>query len=156
MAIEIERKFLVDDPDCIAGLEGERYVQAYLSTDPARTVRVRIAGRRAFLTIKGAGDGISRPEFEYPIPPEDAATMMKLCTTSPLEKTRYRLQCHGLCWEIDVFGGDNQGLMLAEVELGHAEQRLELPRWVGREVSDDPRYSNSSLAVNPYRRWSQV
>jgi len=154
MAIEIERKFLVTGDDWKATAAVLLYRQGYLSTDKARTVRVRIAGARAFLTIKGLAAGIARPEFEYEIPVADATAMLDdLCLKPLIEKRRYTLECRGLRWEVDEFLGDNLGLVVAEVELDSADQAIELPAWVGQEVSDDPRYFNSSLIAHPFCMW---
>jgi adenylate cyclase len=156
MAQEIERKFLVDvtqwSPNPAGGV---RYRQGYLATDPDRVVRVRIAGTKAFLTIKGRTAGITRLEFEYPIPREDAGVILdSLCLLPLVEKTRYREPFGGHVFEVDVFEGANAGLVLAEVELPSADTKVALPPWVGREVSDDARYFNSNLIRNPYSGWA--
>jgi CYTH domain-containing protein len=118
-------------------------------------VRVRIVGDRGFLTIKGPTEGNSRAEFEYPIPLEDARTLLdNLCDPPLIEKIRYQIKVGGLVWEIDEFSGENQGLIVAEVELTDENQAIALPDWVGREVSDDPRYFNVNLVRNPYCNWS--
>lgn len=154
MGIEIERKFLVSGDAWKAIAEGILYRQGYLSTEKGRTVRVRIAGDKAFITIKGMASGIVRPEFEYEIPVDDAAAMLDtLCLKPLIEKRRYTLEYKGLCWEVDEFFGENQGLVVAEVELSSADQAIELPAWVGTEVSDDPRYFNSSLIAHPFSKW---
>jgi CYTH domain-containing protein len=155
MASEIERKFLVKRESWPApAVPGVVYRQGYLSVVPERTVRVRIAGREAFLTIKGLTRGIERLELEYPIPVEDAVVMLdELCIKPLVEKTRYRIPVDGLVWEVDDFAGDNAGLMIAEVELADASMQIKMPAWAGDEVSADPRYFNSNLASNPYSRW---
>ncbi|QAU35379.1 CYTH domain-containing protein [Janthinobacterium sp. 17J80-10] len=154
MAIEIERKFLVSGDAWKAAAAGILYRQGYLSTDKARTVRVRIAGERAFLTIKGLAKALARAEFEYEIPLADAAEMLdQLCLKPLIEKRRYTVDWQGLCWEIDEFLGDNFGLVVAEVELDSADQVIDLPEWVGQEVSDDARYFNSSLIAHPFSTW---
>lgn len=154
MAIEIERKFLVTGDAWKRAAAGILYRQGYLSTDKARTVRVRIAGARAFMTVKGLAAGIVRPEFEYEIPLADAAAMLDaLCLKPLIEKRRYTLECKGLCWEVDEFLGENQGLVVAEVELDSADQAIDLPEWVGKEVTDDARYFNSSLIAHPFCQW---
>ena len=160
MGIEIERKFLVVTAPRRAGEgmpwrhgEGMLLRQGYLNRDPQRTVRVRIAGSRAFLTLKGASEGPVRSEFEYPIPLEDAAVLLKMCDGPLIEKVRYKVAHGELCWEVDEFHGDNRGLVLAEVELTAADQRFERPAWVGQEVTDDPRYFNSQLVLRPYATW---
>lgn len=155
MGLEIERKFLVRDPSVLEGLTGTRYRQGYLSTNPERTVRVRVAGDRGSLTIKGISRGPSRAEFEYPIAVSEAAQLLDELALRPLiEKTRYRLEHAGRTWEIDVFEGENAGLVVAEVELPTADASLVLPAWVGAEVTDDPRYFNASLVDHPYREWT--
>ncbi|HCY63320.1 MAG TPA: adenylate cyclase [Oxalobacteraceae bacterium] len=154
MAIEIERKFLVTGDAWKRAAVGVLYRQGYLSTDKARTVRVRIAGERAFITIKGMAIGIARPEFEYEIPPDDAAAMLDgLCLKPLIEKRRYTLECKGMRWEVDEFLGENLGLVVAEVELDSADQAIELPEWIGLEVTDDARYFNSSLIAHPFKLW---
>jgi adenylate cyclase len=152
---EIERKFLVRDRSILADLPSAAYRQGYLSTDPERTVRVRRAGERAFLTIKGASVGPTRPEYEYEIPPADADELLDALALRPLvEKRRHRLAAAGLTWEIDLFEGDNAGLVIAEVELPSADHPLAIPSWAGEEVTDDPRYMNANLVAHPYREWS--
>jgi CYTH domain-containing protein len=118
------------------------------------TVRVRIAGDRAFLTLKGATTGITRLEFEYEIPVGDADTLLtELCQAPLIEKTRYRIPIGNHTWEVDEFWGDNAGLIVAEVELKSADEPIELPAWVGQEVSNDPRYYNANLVQHPYCTW---
>lgn len=154
MVIEIERKFLVTGDAWKRAAVGVLYRQGYLSTDKARTVRVRIAGERAFITIKGMAIGIARPEFEYEIPPDDAAAMLDgLCLKPLIEKRRYTLERKGMRWEVDEFLGENLGLVVAEVELDSADQAIELPEWIGLEVTDDARYFNSSLIAHPFSQW---
>ncbi|MGD9689847.1 MAG: CYTH domain-containing protein [Phycisphaerales bacterium] len=167
MGVEIERKFLVtsDAWRTMANPpEGVVLRQGYLSSAPGRTVRVRLAGSRGYLTIKGPADptGVSREEFEYEIPARDAAQMLeRLCVGPVVEKTRYRVPAAGsgtggrpLVFEVDVFAGENAGLVLAEVELSAPDQAFARPAWLGAEVSADPRYRNSNLAARPYRTWS--
>lgn len=150
---EIERKFLVDTDKWKPVSEGKRIVQGYLSTDKQRVVRVRTKGNKAYLTIKGAGKGIVRPEFEYEIPVNDALQLLQLSMDSPIEKTRYTEMYGGKLWEIDVFENANKGLVLAEVELQHENERVELPEWVGEEVSLDKRYFNAWLSQHPFTNW---
>lgn len=158
MGIETERKFLIrhDGWKHAAGA-GVLYVQAYLSTDPDRTVRVRIAGDDAFLTVKGrpAADApLSRAEFEYSIPLPDARAMLEtLCLPGAIRKTRYRVPHGAHIFEVDVFDGDNAGLVLAEVELQDADETVSLPDWAGEEVSADSRYANAALSKNPFKNW---
>jgi adenylate cyclase len=156
MSIEIERKFLVETtrwhPDAARGV---RYRQGYLSADPARVVRVRTAGTHGYLTIKGPTIGTVRPEYEYDIPVADADAMLdQLCIRPLIEKVRYRETVADRVWEIDVFEGDNAGLVVAEVELPDANAELTLPPWAGAEVSSDARYFNSNLVRNPFSRWA--
>jgi len=157
VGIEIERKFLVIGAAWRQG-EGEYLCQGYLNRDKQRTVRVRIGGadgeERAWLTVKGVSVGATRAEFEYEIPVDDARQLLALCEGPLIEKRRYRLPLGGLTWEVDEFLGDNQGLVVAEVELQSADQAIIRPEWLGAEVTEDPRYFNSSLASLPYRHWS--
>jgi adenylate cyclase len=155
MALEIERKFLVQGSDWRQGA-GLKLSQGYLSRDPARTVRVRIAGRQAYLTIKGLSQGeqmMSRPEFEYEIPMADAEALLKLCEGPVVEKLRRRIAVGGHVWDVDEFFGDNAGLVVAEVELQSEDQAFERPAWLGEEVTHEARYFNSNLAALPYKRW---
>ena len=155
MSLEIERKFLVIKEKIILEGKGDYLCQGYLTDDTERTVRIRIAGENAFLTIKGASNGISRSEFEYPVPVADAREMLKLSIFPPIEKTRHKILYKGLLWELDIFHGDNEGLLLAEVELQSEDQPIELPSWAGEEVSGDLRYFNSYLAKIPFSKWGQ-
>lgn len=146
MAKETERKFLVKDfswrPRCG---EGVHFVQTYLNTNPDATVRLRIAGDEAFLTIKSRNHGAERCEWEYRIPVADAREMIEECETSPvIDKTRYR---DGR-WEIDVYHGCLSGLVIAEIELEHLHEEVILPDYIGREITDDARYYNSSLSIS--------
>ena len=159
MGVEIERKFLVRDTSAVVGLPGTSMRQGYLSVDPGRTVRVRVAGQRAFITIKGAPSesGASRAEFEYAIPVPEAEEMLDRLALRPLvEKTRYRVTVGRLVWEIDIFRGDNEGLVVAEVELPSEATALILPDWIGEEVTGDARYYNASLVTHPYRDWDNA
>lgn len=155
MGIEIERKFLVANDSWQAGAgQGTHYAQGYLSTDKARTVRVRIAGMRGFITVKGAPQGPSRSEFEYEIPFEDARQLLdELCLKPLIEKIRYRVHHAGLTWEVDVFEAENRGLTIAEVELDTPDQAVSIPSWVGTEVTGDARYTNAQLVHRPFSRW---
>ena len=154
MGQEIERKFLVVGDAWRHQAQGEVMCQGYIPTQDARTVRVRRVGDRAYLTLKGPAVGLVRPEFEYPIPVDDAQTILDtLCQPPLIAKTRYRLPLGDILWEIDEFWGDNEGLIMAEVELTHAEQAVDLPDWIGLEVSGDIRYYNSYLAQNPFKTW---
>lgn len=154
MAIEIERKFLVCGTDWRAG-PSTLFRQGYLNRDKQRTVRVRIAGDRAYLTIKGISSGAACAEFEYEIPLADAEQLLSLCDGPLIEKTRYVVPHAGMLWEVDEFHGANSGLIVAEIELQAAAQQFDKPAWVGREVTGDKRYFNSSLAVAPYTTWAE-
>jgi adenylate cyclase len=153
MPLEIERKFLVDTRIWNPTVQGTRLVQAYLSIDPNPTVRIRIAGEKAFLTIKGRTETISRPEFEYEIPVDEAQDIMKLAITNPVEKIRYKIMHEGFLWEVDVFSGKNKGLVIAELELNSEDQEFTHPEWLLEEVSDDRRYYNSYLSEHPFQEW---
>jgi adenylate cyclase len=154
MAKEIERKFLVKGDSWRESAQGSTYRQGYIPTQGQVTVRVRVAGDKGYITIKGPSVNYSRLEFEYPIPVEDAQEMLeKLCQSPLIEKTRYALEWNGLIWQIDEFSGANQGLILAEIELNDEKQNIELPSWVDKEVSEDPRYFNSNLVKKPFCQW---
>jgi len=153
MAIEIERKFLVQSDGWRSLGSGVSYRQGYILSSRGKTVRVRRAGDRGYLTIKGATQGISRREFEYEIPLSDAEELLEMCDRPLIEKTRYKIPHDDLIWEVDEFWGDNAGLIIAEVQLTDPDQPLQLPDWVGREVSYDPRYFNAALARQPYQSW---
>ena len=154
MGKEIERKFLVTGEGWRAMATGENFRQGFLSTEKERTVRVRVAGRKGTLTIKGKSNGISRAEYEYEIPVGDAEKLLdELCHRPIIEKVRHTLEFGGKTWEVDVFAGENLGLVVAEVELEDENQSVELPDWVGQDVSDDPRYFNANLVSHPYSRW---
>lgn len=147
MAIEIERKFLVESDEWRrdAG-SGRRFCQGHVARDGKASVRIRRADDKAYLTIKGKRTGIARAEFEYEIPVGEAEEMLHtLCAKPLLEKTRYCVEHAGLTWEIDVFAGPAAGLIVAEVELRSPDQLISLPRWIGIEVTHDPRYRNSSI-----------
>lgn len=156
MPVEIERKFLVKDLSCIAGLKGIRYRQGYLCSGQGVTVRVRSDGSRAFLTLKGPSRGFSRDEFEYPIPVADAEHILDtLCRRPLIEKTRYVLPQGSLKWEIDVFEAENAGLVVAEIEVPSEDYAVQLLPWVGEEVTADRRYANAALVENPFCRWNK-
>src|SRR5262245_50700298 len=135
MATEIEHKFLVDTTLWLPSTEGVLIRQGYISTDPSRTVRVRLAGDRAMLTLKGQADGLARSEFEYPIPPADATCLLdRLCERPLIEKTRYRETLNGQLWEIDVFHAENEGLVTAEAEVESVDEHLERPTWAKTDI----------------------
>jgi len=154
MGIEIERKFLLAHDGWRGQGTPTRMRQGYLAADPVRTVRVRIEGDAAVLTIKGKSTGASRGEWEYPIPVADAAELLDgLCEQPLVEKTRHRIAHAGHVWEVDEFFGDNAGLVVAEIELASEDEVFEKPDWIGREVTGEVRYYNSSLMRRPYKDW---
>ncbi|MCB1876165.1 MAG: CYTH domain-containing protein [Chromatiales bacterium] len=155
MGVEIERKFLVVSDDWRARADEGRFLsQGYLTDGQPVSVRVRIQGDVANLNIKSATLGISRLEYEYPIPMEDAREMLqKLAGGKAVEKMRYHVPVGRHVWEVDVFSGDNAGLVVAEVELSDADEDFERPSWAGEEVSHDPRYYNVRLIDHPYKDW---
>jgi CYTH domain-containing protein len=154
VATEIERKYLVVGDAWRTLGSGTTYRQGYLSTVKERTVRVRIVGDRGTLTIKGITVGATRTEYEYDIPVDDANHMLDdLCEQPVIDKTRFMVEHAGLTWEIDEFDGANAGLIVAEVELDSEDQAIDLPPWVGEEVSHDPRYFNANLIAHPYTVW---
>ena len=154
MGVEIERKFLVTGDGWKNRVQGDVIRQGYLSSDPVRVVRVRVMNQDAFITIKSSTNGLFRNEWEYPIPFADAKAMLEnLCQRPLIEKIRYCIPYEGMIWEVDVFSGENAGLLIAEIELESEDQNFVLPAWVGQEVTDDPRYYNTNLARNPYQIW---
>ena len=155
MATEIERKFLVSGDQWRSVAVAQTIRQGYIWTDHGRSLRVRIAGPRAFLTLKSARKGFSRHEYEYEIPLSDACEMLNsMCNGRLIEKTRYTVVAGGRTWVIDAFDGDNRGLIVAEIELENEEEAIDLPEWAGREVTSDPRYLNVNLVSRPYCLWS--
>ena len=154
MAKEIERKFLVETAAWKPQNEGIHFKQGYLNTQKERVVRVRIEGAKAKLTIKGVTTGVTRSEFEYVIPVEDASLLLdNLCEKPLIDKHRHAEVHGGKTWEIDVFHGDNEGLVVAEIELKSEAEAFVRPDWAGEEVSSDPRYYNSNLLKNPFKNW---
>jgi CYTH domain-containing protein len=154
MGIEIERKFLVRGDQWRSLGTPVRYRQGYLAADIKRSVRVRVAGDRGLITIKGSTEGITRAEYEYEIPRADAEAMLdQLCNRPLIEKNRTKISLNGVVWEVDEFFGANQGLIMAEVELNSPQQAIDLPDWIGEEVSTDPRYFNSNLVQHPFTEW---
>ena len=156
MALEIERKFLVNDDSWRGQVSRHSKMrQGYLNDTKQSSVRVRVAGDKAYLNIKSATLGIYRKEYEYAIPLDDANEILTELAEKPLiEKVRYYVQFADHVWEVDVFEGDNAGLVVAEVELSDADEAFERPPWLGEEVSGDPRYYNVCLAKHPYKAWS--
>ena len=154
MSIEIERKFLVVGNAWRQG-DGVRLSQGYLNRDKDRTVRVRIAGAQAFLTIKGRSAGASRVEFEYEVPLADGLELLQLCERPLIEKIRRVISHEGMNWEVDEFLGENRGLVVAEIELQSEDQAFARPEWLGQDVTLDSRYFNSSLSLHPYVHWAE-
>jgi len=149
---EIERKFLVLDQSYQQFAQGVLYRQGYLSFHPS--VRIRIIGQKALLTVKGPTTGISRSEFEYEIPLQDGLEMLnELCSNPIIEKYRYKFDYNGFTWEIDEFLGDNEGLVVAEIELEQKDQVFDKPPFIGEEVTHDKRYRNSYLVQHPFKTW---
>ena len=153
---EIERKFLLRDESWRGLGQATPIRQGYLSSDPDRVVRVRIAGDAAFLTIKSRMVGLTRGEWEYPLPLDEAQTLLEsLCIRPIIDKVRHRIPYAGMVWEVDEFFGDNAGLVVAEIELSAEDQAFDKPEWIGAEVSDDVRYFNANLLKHPYCSWSR-
>lgn len=152
---EIERKFLVKGDFRKYAFSSSRIEQGYLCSDPKKTVRIRVRDGKGYITIKGAGDasGMSRLEWEKEIPEDEAQALLGLCDKGFIDKTRYLVKAGSLCYEVDEFHGDNEGLVVAEIELPSEDAPFEKPDWVGKEVTGDRRYYNSMLSVHPYRDW---
>ena len=155
MAKEIERKFLVKKELFKPTDKGAYIAQGYLSSTPERTVRVRIKNHRGYLTVKGKNTGISRSEFEYEIPEDDAKELLTLCEPSIIVKRRYNINVNGSQWEVDVFEGDNEGLIVAEIELKSEDEVFSKPDWLGEEISFESKYYNSQLSKRPFKIWQQ-
>lgn len=153
--MEIERKFLLGKlPAHIEALPATFIEQGYLNTDKERTTRVRVTSDgEAFLTVKGATRGISRVEVETPIDPVKARAMLSLCEASIVSKWRRKVEHEGHVWEVDVFAGENEGLIVAEIELSSEDEAFAVPSWVGAEVTRERGYGNSKLARNPFKSW---
>ena len=154
MADEIEKKFLLKKEPHHLMVNGVRMAQGYMINQRDITTRVRMAGEKAFLTIKGRTVKAARKEYEYPVTVTDAQEMLdRFCEKPLIEKTRYYIEYSGFVWEVDVFSGENQGLVVAEIELSHADQAFDMPEWVGEEVTHDPRYYNANLVKHPFSQW---
>lgn len=156
--VEIERKFLVKSADFKEqAFAHNKIAQGYLSAVPERTVRVRIKGERGFITIKGVSQqgGMSRFEWENEIPLDEALELLKLCEKGKIEKTRYEIKLGKHIFEVDEFYGENEGLVMAEVELESETETFEKPDWLGEEVTNDPRYYNAYLSKNPFKEWEK-
>jgi len=154
MALEIERKFLVCGDFSADVRQSDDIVQGYLNMEKGRTVRIRIRSGKGYITVKGPTDGVSRFEWEKEIPLEEAKDLIRLCT-GVIDKTRHLAPVGDHTFEIDEFHGDNEGLIVAEIELGSPDEAFERPSWLGEEVSFDRRYYNSQLLVNPYSKWAK-
>jgi adenylate cyclase len=153
MALEIERKFLVKENDWRNG-QGTMYRQGYLNSDENRNVRVRVINDRGYLTVKGISQGATRVEYEYEIPQAEAEAMLDdLCEKPLIIKKRYKTEYKGFVWEVDEFLGENQGLIIAELELESENQVFIKPEWIGKEVTGDPKYFNSNLIHRPFSMW---
>lgn len=155
MGIEIERKFLVNKElwQKVKPFESELIRQSYLSSEPDMLVRIRIAGNKGYITIKGKNEGITRLEFEYEIPFYDANSLIDTFAKHVIEKVRYYVLHENKKWMVDEFKGKNSGLILAEIELASIEEKFENPEWLGDEVTFDYKYANSNLSVKPYGDW---
>lgn len=156
MAQEIEKKFLVSSTQFkTEAAKSTRIIQGYLSSVPERTVRIRVKGEKGFITIKGKGNdsGASRYEWEKEIPAAEAEELMRICEPGVIDKTRYEVKAGSHTFEVDEFYGENQGLVVAEVELENEDEQFEKPVWLGEEVTGDPRYYNSMLMKLPYSKW---
>jgi len=156
MPKEIERKFLVNFNEIALPENGENIKQGYFPiADNVKTVvRIRVKASNAYLTIKGENKGAVRAEYEYAIPVNEAVEMLEdMCHKPFIDKTRYEIIVDNHIWEIDIFHGENKGLVIAEIELSEESDKFDLPGWVGKEVTNDPRYYNSNLLLNPYRKW---
>lgn len=155
MAVEIEKKFLLNHfPESL--LKNPVYIsQGYIPHSREGVIRIRIFGDQGFITFKSRTVNAARLEFEYPVPADDAKQMMDLfCLKPVIEKNRFHYDFKGFTWEIDCFTGDNQGLIVAEIELSHVDQPFEKPDWIGKEVTGDPRFFNSNLVNHPYNTWN--
>lgn len=157
MAKEIERKYLIDVDkwEKIEKPSGQHYRQGYLITDPHKTIRVRLTDTRGFLTIKGISTGATRLEYEYEIPFAEAKELLDNFSISELSKIRYNISFKNKTWEVDEFLGDNAGLLVAEIELQSEDEAFELPEWVGKEVTEEEKYYNANLTMNPYKNWDR-
>lgn len=155
MGIEIERKFLVDKQkwDAVPKPQGMNFRQGYILNSKQQTVRIRVADESGYINLKSALDATSRHEFEYEIPLEEAKQILDLFAKTQIQKIRYEIEVGGKIWEIDVFSGDNEGLIVAEIELDDASEAFEKPDWVTNEVTTEGRYTNSALINHPFKDW---
>ena len=156
MGLEIERKFLLKNNSWKKEVKETISIrQGYLNSEIERTIRIRIQGERGVLTIKGKNQNVTRKEFEYQIPLDDALHLISMCEKPIIEKTRFLIPSNRSTWEIDVFDGENKGLVIAEIELSSEEESFDIPNWLGKEVSSESKYYNSSLITNPYSKWKK-
>lgn len=155
MGLEIERKFLVNHENwtAVEKPNAEFYRQGYLLTDPNKTIRVRATDTKGFMTIKGKSEGATRAEFEYEIPKEEAIQLLDMFAISDLTKYRYKVVFAEKLWEVDVFLGENEGLIVAEIELSSEDELFELPDWAAEEVTGEKKYYNSNLSTLPFKKW---
>ena len=155
MGKEIERKFLVKKDVWESSEKGDKhlYKQGYIVNEPGKVVRIRLTDVAGFITIKGASQGATRPEYEYEIPADEAEELLRQFCSSIISKTRHKLIFKGKLWEVDEFHEDNEGLIMAEIELKDENETFEFPEFIGEEVTDDVRYYNSRLSVNPFKQW---
>lgn len=155
MGVEIERKFLVNKNKWEVAEKpgGEFYRQGYLLTDPTKTIRVRQTSDKGFLTIKGLSVGATRPEYEYEIPSQEARELLDQFSVAELSKIRYKIPLDHLIWEVDEFLGENEGLLVAEIELNSEEEKFGIPDWIDREVTGEEKYYNSNLTILPFNNW---
>ncbi|KIA88207.1 CYTH domain-containing protein [Kaistella jeonii] len=155
MGVEIERKFVVDHAQWqqLEKPVGEFYRQGYLLTDPHKTIRVRQTSDKGFLTIKGISVGATRAEYEYEIPFEEAKELLDQFAISELSKIRYKISIDNHIWEVDVFSGKNEGLIVAEIELKSEDEKFSIPNWIGEDVTGDEKYYNSNLTLSPFKNW---
>jgi len=155
MPLEIERKFLVEKDLWYAVKKpaGKDLIQVYLINEPGRVIRIRVCDSEAYITIKGPAENAVRKEFEYSIPRKDALEILELFNVKKIEKTRYKIEFKGHIWEVDEFFGENDGLVIAEIELKSPDEPFDKPPWLGEEVTEDHRYYNSYLVEHPYTKW---
>lgn len=155
MGVEIERKFLVNNAlwNKLEKPEGDFYRQGYLLTDPKKTIRVRQTSDKGFLTIKGISVGATRAEYEYEIPFAEAKELLDHFAVAELSKIRYKISIDNHIWEIDVFSGKNEGLIVAEIELKSEDEKYGIPNWIAEEVTGEEKYYNSNLVTIPYKHW---
>ena len=155
MLQEIERKFRIQNPSFLDGMVGVKIAQGYLSADPERAVRIRIKGDQGFITVKGKSNasGTTRFEWEKEIDSNEAQALLDLCIPNIISKTRCEVEHDSNTWEIDVFHGANEGLLIAEIELTDEHQEFSKPDWLGEEITGDPRYYNSYISQNPFSTW---